>query len=223
MMVKFLKRSGWFLALVMLFVAAGCLIPRPLFSYGQGGEKSVEILVISNPIHTDIALPATPEVLAKFSFLVQSGMPLDSSNVRWLMFGWGGRGFYLETPTWSELKFTPVLKALTADKSALHVEPLGNVGFTNPAVTRFKITQSGLDAIAAAMLTTFTRDTNGNVELIAGRSYGEHDRFYEANGTFNALFGCNTWAAKMLRESGLQTGWWNPIPQSLWFSLNLQN
>ncbi len=222
-MVRFLKRLGYFLALVFILLVAGCFIPRPFFQGSPDGDKSVEILVISNPIHTDIALPATPELVAKFSFLTQNGMPLDNPNVRWLMIGWGGRAFYMETPTWSELKFGPVFKALTADTSALHVEPLGTITEPNPAVTRFKISQAGLDAMTQEILATFARDAGGNTELITGHSYGEYDRFYEAKGTFNALMGCNTWAAKMLRFAGLQTGWWNPFPQSLHFSLNLQN
>jgi uncharacterized protein (TIGR02117 family) len=237
MAVRFLKRLGYFLAFAMVLLAAGCLIPRPFFQGTQDGDNSVEILVISNPIHTDIALPATPELLAKFSFLAKSGMPLDNPNVRWLMIGWGGRAFYLETPTWSELKFTPVIKSLTADTAALHIEPLGTISEPNPAVTRLKITQAGFDAVTKEVLATFARDADGNTELIAGHSYGEYDkpelivgksygqydRFYEAKGTFNALVGCNTWAAKMLRYAGLQTGWWNPFPQSLRLSLNLQN
>ena len=97
MMVRFFKCLGYFLALVIILVVAGCLIPRPFFQNNLVGDKSVEILVISNPIHTDIAIQATPETLAEFSFLADSGMPLDNPNMQWIMLGWGGRAFYLET------------------------------------------------------------------------------------------------------------------------------
>jgi uncharacterized protein (TIGR02117 family) len=59
--------------------------------------------------------------------------------------------------------------------------------------------------------------------LIPAVSYGEYDRFYEANGTFTAVLGCNIWAAKALRTAGLRTGWWNPLPQTLRYSLELYN
>lgn len=222
-MLTFFKWFGILLGTAILALAAGCVIPRPLFQSDVVGEKSAEILVITNPIHTDIAIPATPETLAEFAFLADSGMPLDNPNVQWIMFGWGGRAFYLETPTWADLKFVPVLKGLTADASALHIEPLGNVDRSNPNVASFKITEAGLEAMRQEMLNTFQHDMKDRPELIAGKSYGEYDQFYEAKGTFNALVGCNTWAAKMLRYAGLQTGWWNPFPQSLRFSLNLQN
>ncbi len=217
------KLSGGFLAVVILVLAAGCLIPRPLFNADFSGEKSVEILVVTNLIHADIAIPATPETLAEFAFLADSGMPLDNPNVRWIMLGWGGRAFYLETPTWGELKFIPALKGLTADASALHIDLLGKVDQSNPNVAGFKVTEAGLKAMRQEVLASFQRDVRGKPELIAGKSYSEFDRFYEAKGTFNAVVGCNTWAAKMLRVAGLQTGWWNPLPQSLRLSLNLQN
>ena len=35
---------------------------------------------------------------------------------------------------------------------------------------------------------------------IAGAHYGETDAFFEANGSFNALLGCNTWTAAALRR-----------------------
>ena len=222
-MIKYLKWFGWLLAVVTVVLAAGCLIPRPFFQAGFGGEKSVEILVITNPIHTDIAIAATPETLAEFAFLSDSGMPLDNPDVQWIMLGWGGRAFYTQTPTWADLKLIPALKGLTADAATLHIDLLGNVDRGNSSVTGFKITGAGMEAMRQEMLSTFQRDASGKPELIAGKSYGDYDRFFEAKGTFNALIGCNTWAAKMLRVAGLQTGWWNPLPQSLRISLNLQN
>ncbi|MGG2475846.1 DUF2459 domain-containing protein, partial [Rhizobium sp. BR5] len=42
--------------------------------------------------------------------------------------------------------------------------------------------------------------------------------FFEANGWFNAVAGCNTWSAAMLREAGIRTGWWTPLPPLLRWS-----
>ena len=35
-----------------------------------------------------------------------------TEDARYVAFGWGDRGFYLETPTWDDLKYSTVLKAL---------------------------------------------------------------------------------------------------------------
>jgi len=58
---------------------------------------------------------------------------------------------------------------------------------------------------------------------ILGKGYGRHDAFFDANGSFNALVGCNTWTARALREAGLRTGLWNPVPQTLALSLKFYN
>lgn len=59
--------------------------------------------------------------------------------------------------------------------------------------------------------------------MIAGVRYGPNDLFYEANGWFNALAGCNVWTGRMLREAGITTGWWTPLPGLLTASLALHN
>ena len=40
---------------------------------------------------------------------------------------------------------------------------------------------------------------------------------------FNALAGCNVWTAASLRQAGLKTGWWTPLPGLLGLSLKLHN
>ncbi|MET3522848.1 uncharacterized protein (TIGR02117 family) [Mesorhizobium abyssinicae] len=73
-----------------------------------------------------------------------------------------------------------------------------------------------LDYIAAS----FLQGQNGPM-AIDNAGYSRFDRFYEANGHFNALVGCNTWTAAALRTAGLRTGWWNPLPVSLGWSMRL--
>ena len=43
------------------------------------------------------------------------------NRTHWLILGWGGRAFYLETPDWADLKPMPVIKALTVDRAVMHV------------------------------------------------------------------------------------------------------
>ena len=58
---------------------------------------------------------------------------------------------------------------------------------------------------------------------VADAAYGVTDRFFEAKGYFNLLFGCNTWTAAALRTAGIKTGLWNPVPETLKLSLALYN
>ena len=100
---------------------AGTLVPRPFFAEPDSGPASRRILAIGNPIHTDIAIPLDPDVLARFEPLVRAGIKADLPGARYLVFGWGGRAFYIATPTWADLKPGPLFTSLTLDASVMHV------------------------------------------------------------------------------------------------------
>ncbi|MDX8526280.1 TIGR02117 family protein [Mesorhizobium sp. MSK_1335] len=219
-MRKFLR----FLALLVIAVALaavfGTLVPRPLWPAAAGGQGTRHILLLKNPIHTDIAVPLDDGVRRRFAFLADAGLPTDAPEARYIVFGWGGRAFYLETPTWSELKAVPVLKALTLDASVMHVDVAGAIKEPHPDVAGFDIDEAHLAALLDYIAASFRQGPNGSM-VIDNAGYSSFDRFYEANGHFNALIGCNTWTAAALRTAGLRTGWWNPLPVSLGWSLRL--
>jgi uncharacterized protein (TIGR02117 family) len=226
-MRRFFKGLGAIIALGLVALIAGTLVPWPLAQQELAGGQTTEILVITNPIHTDIAIPATPEALKTFGFLKDSGLPLDAPGVRWIIFGWGGRAFYLETPNWSEVKLVPVLKALTLDRSVMHVELAGEIDRTLPQVKSIAVSAnaSGKDIPAIERVYSLIAGSfEGKAPTaIPNAGYGPNDRFFESKGGFNIFIGCNVWAAKVLRAAGLKTGIWNPLPQSLVYSLNLHN
>lgn len=207
-------------AAVALAVALGALVPRPLWPAIAEGEGTRHILVLKNPIHTDIAVPLDDGVRRRFAFLADAGLPMDVPDARYIVFGWGGRAFYLETPTWSQLKAVPVLKALTLDASVMHVDVAGAIKDPHPDVAGFDIGEAHFVALLDYIAASFRQGPNGPM-VVENSGYSTYDRFYEADGHFNALVGCNTWTAAGLRTAGLRTGWWNPIPVSLWWSLRL--
>ncbi|MBB6407927.1 TIGR02117 family protein [Mesorhizobium sangaii] len=222
-----MKKLGRFLGLLLTVVALavmlGTFVPRPLWRpAGANPATTRHILVLNNPIHTDIAIPVEDRVRQRFHFLVDAGIPVDSPEVRYIVFGWGGRAFYLETPTWSELKAVPVMKALTLDASVMHVDVAGAIVEPNADVAGFDIGEERLAALLDFIDASFQRRPQGSL-LVPGAAYSRFDRFYEANGHFNALVGCNTWTAAALRTAGLRTGWWNPLPASLGLSMRIYN
>lgn len=204
-------------------VALGTLVPRPLFGRAADQATPRHILVFTNPIHTDIAVPIDDAVLEKFGFLLDFGIQADLPAARYLVFGWGSKEFYIGTPTWSELKPGPVFAALTLDDSVMHVDLAGEVDLPQPAVQRFELGEAGFAAMLDFIDRSFVRDDDGVAQRIFGVAYGEYDGFFNADGKFNALAGCNTWTAAALREAGLTTGWWNPLPVTLNLSLGLYN
>ncbi|MGL4488107.1 MAG: TIGR02117 family protein [Rhizobiaceae bacterium] len=210
------------LATFVLAMISGTIVPRPLLSAAAQEAQGVTIYIASSAIHTDIIIPADADSKAEFAFLGEA-LPLDDPNVKWVMFGWGGRSFYIETPTLSEIKMGPLLRGLTVDRSTMHVEVLGELGTDSPALLAMQISKDGYARLRDELLANFQTDAEGLPLIIEGAGYGKHDRFYEAKGSFNALSGCNTWTARMLRVAGVRTGLWNLTPQSLRLSLNLYN
>lgn len=218
------RRLAFGLSLLVILVALGTLLPRPLNPRAEAslGGETAEILLLANPIHTDIALPVDDEVRVAFADLVPGGLPLDMPGVEYLIIGWGGRSFYIETPTWGDIRPLPVFKALTVDRSVLHASVAGPIDVGHPSVRKLAITEEGRRRMIREIRGSFVRE-DGIPVAVPGAAYGLDDAFFEARGAFNALVGCNTWTAAMLRSAGIRTGWWTPTPQLLDFSLDLHH
>lgn len=210
--------------LILCIIALGTLVPAPLAKdhASVAAQPSRRILILDNPIHTDIALPVDAELLERFAFLREASLDIDNPGVRYLIFGWGGRAFYTQTPTWADLKPLPVLKSLTLDRSVMHIALAGEISPTDDHVAALDLSDQGYRDMVEFILGSFAQVEGQKVPLM-GQSYGQYDVFFEANGTFNVLLGCNTWTAAALRQAGMRTGWWTPLPPLLSASLWLHN
>lgn len=217
-------------AMVLLGIAV-MLVPRPLSGgltlYAPPDNPGPElrtILLIKNAIHTDIAFPNDASgIVERFRFVANDGLQIEHPEARWIVLGWGGRSFFTETPTWADLKFMPVFRALTVDRSVMHVSVIGTVNGTDTEFKYITLPLEQFEAMLEAAMDGFHKDESGKPVLLEGVAYGKFDRFYEGAGSFNALIGCNTWTASVLRSGGMRTGWWNPLPVSLVTSLEMWN
>ena len=224
MLSRIAKRIGMFVGVVMFLVAAGILLPRwvaPADPDGDGGP-AIRILLLSNPIHTDLAIPVDDALRARFAFLRDAGLDLGLPGVHYLIVGWGGRAFYTQTPTWADLKTMPVLKSLSLDRSVMHMELGGDIDPSASYATAVNLDSAGLEKMIQFILQSFQQGPAGPI-LLPGAGYGPYDAFFEANGYFNVLFGCNNWTAAALRQAGLTTGWWMPLPWNVRAALHLHN
>jgi uncharacterized protein (TIGR02117 family) len=214
-MARLLRNSAIALLAVLagslLAMGLGILVPRPfqfpdMAAAGQGNPADTRrILILSNPIHTDIALPADRDVLEAFGFVSESGLALDHPGVFWIVFGWGGRSFYLETPTWADLKPGPVINALTWDASVMHVRRTGDIPQSFEAVRTLDLRKADFDALVSGIRLSFSAVPGEQPVPIPSAAYD------------------NTWTARMLRTAGVRTGTWTPLPMTLTWSLALHN
>ncbi len=109
--LKILRYLGFSLLGLIGLIALYFLSAYILSSIGTNPPKvSCEVKTMaflsSNEVHVDLILPIS-ELDSNF---VKTLQPIDGA--RFVAFGWGDRGFYLETPSWEDLKYSTVFKAL---------------------------------------------------------------------------------------------------------------
>jgi uncharacterized protein (TIGR02117 family) len=114
-----LKYLGYFLALLILSLITLTFIPVD----SVDPKAEMEIYLLSNEIHTDIAIPVRNKVFNWEEFLNPSDF--ESRPVGWIEIGWGDRQFYFEMPTWDKFTFRLALDALLKpDPAVMHVSYL---------------------------------------------------------------------------------------------------
>ena len=190
----------------------------------QRGAGHARILVLSSPIHTDIAVPVDAVARPISAFLRDAGLPVDNPEARWMVFGWGGRPSTSATPTWSDISVGPLLKALTLDASVMHVEVARRD-------RRARIRPSPASTVSRGAASAGCSPSSGELSprrkparsMSRAPATATVDPFFEANGSFNALSAATPGRRRRCARPGLRTGWWNPLPQTLVYSLALYN
>ncbi|GIL00323.1 MAG: hypothetical protein BroJett030_02220 [Alphaproteobacteria bacterium] len=185
--------------------------PRPAPPASGGQTETVYLL--TTLLHADFALAVDGPTRARFAFLAEAGVPIDHPALKFLVFGWGSRAFYTQTPRLADIRPGPTLTAITGDESVLRVAPAGDVRALPNAVA-IALPPGGLARLADFIEASFARDGGDGVRLVRP-GFGLGDAFFAARGAFNILRPCNVWAAEGLRAAGLPTGLWTPTTQSL--------
>lgn len=211
--------TGFLLLTGLYFLAAGigcCLAVNTDFRESPDG---IPIAVLSNGIHTDIVVPARNEITDWTKELPYSDVQQADSSYRYLSFGWGDKGFYIETPDWADLKTSTTCKALFwMSSSAMHVSWRKAMPGNTKRSRSFRIPAEKYRELCAFIRESFERK-NGNLQHIAAKGYGAQDAFYEANGTYNLFETCNVWTGRALKVSGIRVAAWTPFERSIFQQL----
>ncbi len=170
-------------------------------------ERTIEIMVGSNGIHTEIAMPlvtAEKDWRAVFpaSDIVASDQPYTHVAV-----SWGERSFFLETPEWTDLTLSTAVGAMTGGEAVLHV-----AHYVRPAPADdyrvLRLRASEYRALTQAVESHLVSASDH--EVLPG--YGSHDVFYSARGTYHIANTCNQWTSDQLAAAGVNVGIWSPLP-----------
>ena len=206
------------LGFVLLYIVCTVILSViPYNSSFKPSEQGIDVYIRSNGIHTDLVLPAINECKDWTKELPVENTLSKDPAINYMAFGWGDKGFYLETPQWSDLKYKTIFRALFAlDDCALHVTNYKYIT-ENENCKKISISKQQYQKLVEYIESAFLRNTSGNCFCINGSCYGRHDSFYEARGSYSLFYTCNTWANEGLKYSGIKACLWTPFDKGIFF------
>jgi uncharacterized protein (TIGR02117 family) len=171
---------------------AGCAA-TPVAGPVPHGEAT--IYVVGRGWHTDIGLPVD-EVTGPLASLER-----DFPGVRFMVFGFGERAYYMERKEGSG----EMLAALLPSKSAILMTALNappTEAFEDHEVVALHLPRDAVARIAARLWDGLEKHADGlPVRLADGPYVGS--MFYASTETYDGFHTCNTWTALVLRDAGL--------------------
>lgn len=221
-MPKFLKKVGRYSGLALLslliMLALGYVIPRP-WSAPSSQPCERMIYVSSDNFHTNLILPMTDLVTG---WQQRVGLSLPTTDpIQYLVFGWGERTFYVETPSWEEMKISNALKALFwSNAAAMNVYSLPEAPQSqgNTIVKPVWMTEQNYRQLLQFIQNSFQLDRQGQVMRIRRRN-GDLTNFFEAHGRYSILTTCNSWTAEGLRAAQIKTPLWGGLASAVMWHL----
>ena len=218
------KRAGLvvagLIALLIVYGTAGIIGGSiPSNTGWTQAATGVRIYVQSNGIHTGIVVPVVAQGV-DWRDLARAEDLRDPRYAAYshVSFGWGDRGFYVETPTWADVKPLTVLAAAAgSERTVLHVDhlPEPRVDADTRAIT---LRPEEYRRLADFIRATIRSETGQRPAHQYG--YAGYDAFYEAQGHYSAIRTCNAWTGEALRHAGVRIGVWTPFPVTVlgWFA-----
>jgi len=214
---KTLKTIGWIILGFVVFVGLYLLSAFTLSRIGVARETSsdpadIVIYIKTNGVHTDIVVPLkSPEMDWSREVKIENTTGKDSS-VKFAAFGWGDKGFYLNTPTWAQLKFSVAFKAAFAlSTTAIHATMYRQLT-ENDDCKKIIISKNEYIRLVSFISSSFKTDSAGHyINIKTNANYGSTDAFYEAKGKYNLFYTCNTWANNALKSCGQKACLWTPF------------
>jgi uncharacterized protein (TIGR02117 family) len=202
-----------FIAFVLLYLGLAWCLSRISVSREDAQTADMAIYIKTNGVHTDLVVPVKSD-LADWSREVKFAHThlQDTSNIQYLAMGWGDKGFYLQTPTWADLKFSVAFKAAFAlSTTAIHATFYDKLQ-ENESCRKILISRNAYNRLVQYISNSFQRNAAGHfIKIATNANYSKADAFYEANGSYSMLHTCNTWANNGLKASGQKACLWTPF------------
>ncbi len=200
--------------LAALYLGANAALSRiPVAKLDPNAAPDVPVFLRSNGVHTDLVLPVHHPQMDWSQQLHYADTQANDSSFEYVGIGWGDKGFYLDTPTWADLKFVTAVRAgFWLSTTAMHTTFYHAADLRpGPATVALHLSHAEYARLLAYIQASFQRDAAGKVRPISGHSYGRNDAFYEANDTYSLFHTCNSWTNDGLKVAGQKACYWTAL------------
>lgn len=176
----------------------------------------VTIYIKTNGVHTDIVVPTKNDQVDWSREIKCSNTVSADTSYHYLGLGWGDKGFYLETPNWSDLKVSVAFKAAFGlSTTAMHATYYNKMK-EDSTCKKIQIDKHQYEDLIKYISSSFKKDAKGHfINIQTNANYGSTDAFYEANGSYSLFYTCNTWANNALKASGQPYCLWTPFDKGI--------
>jgi len=196
------------IAVVLTYIPANYFAPKP--------TEGVTLYIKTNGVHTDFVLPMEHRLFSWHELISIVDFKPDTNDLKWIAFGWGNKGFYLDTPEWKDLRVSTALNAmLIPSPTAMHVTLYPRI-WENERTRKIVVSEAQYLLLCDYISKSFQRDLLGRYILINCCHYnGANDNFYEAQGSYSLLNTCNNWTNSGLKTIGIKTALWAPFDKCI--------
>ena len=200
------------LIIICLYMGFAYILSRITVNNNSKSSPEVAIYIQTNGVHTDIVVPIKNELFDWSTQIKTEHTQAEDSTAQYLAMGWGDKGFYLETPTWADLKASVAFKAAFGlSTTAIHATFYKKMK-ENESCKKIMISTDQYAKLIDFITASFQKDSQGNfINIKTTANYGKNDAFYEANGSYSMIHTCNTWANNALKSCDQKACFWTPF------------
>lgn len=222
LILKYLLRTAGifvecFFAFILVFWMVSVVLSRiTIPSEKVKGPTPVTIYINSSAVHTDIILPITNEQVNWATELDLPDSVLQDTALPYLAFGWGEKGFFLETKDWGDLKASVFFKAMFhMGSSAMHVVRAPAPDPNNKSHVVLHLTIDQYKRLIAYIRESFTNGPDKKPIPIPQHPYGVYHYFYESPMSYGLFYTCNSWANDGLKSGGQKGCAWTALKDGI--------
>lgn len=219
---KIAKISGLilmgFLCVIGIYLLSALILSRITIPAEKEKGNDIAVFVLSNGIHSDIVMPLKSQLKDWSKEIKIKETILKDSAFCYLAVGWGNKDFYLNTPTWADLKFTTAFKAaFGVGNAAIHTAIYKNMSESENCI-KIELTTEQYEKLVKYVDAGFKKNSAGHyMHINTPANYGSDENFYEAENKYSIFYTSNTWNNNALKACGQKACVWTPFDKGIFY------